>query len=126
MLRSNHWLLGAVEVLLRAQWPVKRFSARRTGARRSYSTSSQFNAVGKPFYGPPEGPKPELPYRCCSSLKYVSIPALLRLATETLALAEHATKPQQPLAVSIIGFAGSGPDLLYHMNINAKLNLIGQ
>ena len=51
----------------------------------------------RPLYDPPEGPKPELPCRRCGNLKYMSIPALPRLAPKPLALAEHAKKRQQNL-----------------------------
>ncbi len=74
--------------------------------RHSYSTSSQSNAVGKPLYEPPEGPKPAIPCRRCSSLKDMSLPALLRLATKPLVLAEHTSKRQQPLNIllTILGW----------------------
>ena len=118
--------LGVVEVLLRAQWFVKRSSVRRTDAACSYSTSSQSNAGRRSLYEPPEGPKPEFPCRCCSGLKDMSIPAPLRLVTETLALAEHAIKPQQPLRVpalllSVMILAGcAGPSAMQMTGIESS------
>ena len=95
--------LGSVDVSSQAQWFVKRSYARRTGAA-CYSTSSRFDAVRRPLYEPPEGPKPEIPCRRCDTLKDMSIPALSRLAPKPLALAEHAKKRQQNLVLRLLLF----------------------